>query len=792
LIGAGAGREELFRALLRQLGAPGALDVLVVEDIHWADDATLDMLRFLSRRLEHTSALLIVTYRDDDLAPDAPLRVALGDFGSQRLTRRLSLAPLSHQAVGALAAGTGLAPADLHRLTGGNPFFLTEVLRTGRMTGAVPASARDVVLARAAQLSVEAREVLDVAALTGSRVEVRLLEAVTGHPASAVDELLTGGLLVEHEAGAQFRHEIARLAVAQAVPAHRAQRIHRLVLSALRSVDCEDEARLAFHAEEAGDAASALGYAFAAARRAARLGSHREAAAQYGRALRCAADADAATVAGLHEGLADEVALLDRWQEAEGAAERALALWREAGDRLREGDALRRLARIRWVLCRGSDALVAVRAAVATLEPLGDSTELAWAYAAFAFQRMVRGEYEAAIDLALRAQALATRFGATDALSDALDAHAASASQLGQEWTGLMHRALDIALAGNHQNQAARIYTNLGAIHACGREFAAAEAWLEEGLKYCAEHDITTYASFMRGERSSILERTGRWDEAIAMSEKLVAEAAPLQSNRLRALIRLGLLRARRGAPGAWDCLDEAAEISTESHESLVMLMAQLARAEAYWLEGRMPQAVREAELAADLCLLSDAWHRGEVAAWLARTGSTRPAPKNVAPPYQALLDGEPARSAALWTELGCPYEAAMALAFAPSAPNETALRDALETFIALDAGPAARIARQRLRALGARSIPGGPNAATRSHPLGLTQREQEVLDLLRIGSTNLMIAEKLFISKKTVDHHVSAILRKLGVPNRAAAVDHASMRDMAELGRLRAPRPAE
>jgi DNA-binding CsgD family transcriptional regulator len=194
-----------------------------------------------------------------------------------------------------------------------------------------------------------------------------------------------------------------------------------------------------------------------------------------------------------------------------------------------------------------------------------------------------------------------------------------------------------------------------------------------------------------------------------------------------------------------------------------------------------MPQARREAELADDLCVGADAWHRGEVAAWLARTGSTRPARGEVAAPYKALLDGEPVGSAALWTDLGCPYEAAMVLAFAPSAPDETALREALRLFDALGAAPAARITRQRLRALGARSIPAGPNAATRSHPLGLTRREQEVLDLMRAGHTNARIAEKLFISTKTVDHHVSAMLKKLGVPNRAAAARRASMRDLAE-----------
>src|SRR6266480_452454 len=289
---AGADREELFRTLLGILSAPGVLDVVVVEDIHWADEATLDLLRYLSRRLRGAAVLLIATYRDDGLAAADPLRVALGDLGSQRGTRRVGLVPLSPKAVRTLASGSGLPAPELYRLTGGNPFYVTEALRSGMAE--VPPSARDAVLARAARLSGGAREVLDVAALTGTRIEARLLESVTSWPPAVLDELLESGLLVGDGGWFRFRHEIARLAVAQAVAGHRSQVIHGLVLAALRSFGCDDDARLAFHAEAAGDGAAVLRYAAAAARRAARLKSHREAAAQYKRALRSAAIADPA------------------------------------------------------------------------------------------------------------------------------------------------------------------------------------------------------------------------------------------------------------------------------------------------------------------------------------------------------------------------------------------------------------------------------------------------------------------------------------------------------------------
>jgi DNA-binding CsgD family transcriptional regulator len=325
-------------------------------------------------------------------------------------------------------------------------------------------------------------------------------------------------------------------------------------------------------------------------------------------------------------------------------------------------------------MCRGREAVIAVEAAVSVLEALGPSVELARAYATFANQRMLYADYDAATNLARRAQALATRFGATAVYSDALNTEAVGAAVRGLDWTGQMRRALDIALAGGHHHEAARAYFNLCGIHCDKREFAEAERYLVPALAFCDEHDIATYAICLRGEQSSMLEQTGRWDEAIARSTEVLIEAGPSPANRLCALIRLGTMRARRGEPRVWECLDEAAATADKAGEPQQQIAARLARAEA------------------------------------------------------------------------------------------------LSIVIGLGAQPAARIIRQRLRGLGVRSIPAGPHRATRKRPFGLTRREHEVLDLICAEHTNAEIAAKLFISAKTVDHHVSAVLAKLGVPTRAAA----------------------
>ena len=767
---AGAPREELFSALLRQVSVPGQLHVLVVEDAHWADEATIDLLRYLGRRIRDTPVLLLVTYRDEGLTATDPLRFALGDLATQRSVRRISLPPLSAAAVAVLATGSGLDPAALHRLTGGNPFYVGQVMQAGM--NEVPASARDAVLARAARLGREARAVLDAAALIGTRVELALLATVAGCVPSAVDELLASGLVTGDGLALQFRHEIARLAVEEGVSAHRRGAIHAAILAALTDLGCDDDARLAFHAEAADDRRAALGYASAAARRAAALASHREAAAQYERALRCADGADPATVAGLYDGFAYAVSLLDRWQEAADARERALGLWRDVGDRLREGDDLRWLASSLCSLSRGEAGIAAGREAIALLARLGPTGELAWAYATLAGMRMVRGASRDAIRLARRAQAVAGPLGLTEVLSDALNTEACALLMTGQEWAGTLRRALAVALADGHQAAAARAYANLHSGHVDHREWAAAEPYYSEGVAYCDDHDLATYSIGLRIGRASALERTGRWDEAAAVFHELLAEGGPSPNQRVCLLHRLGAIEARQSRDGAWEYLDEAIGYADGAGEPQLIVPARLARAEAFWLEDRLADARREAELADEAAADADQWDRGAVAVWLRRTASGRPPRGAVVPACQRELDGDWAGAARRWTDLGCPYEAGLALL---GSADEASLREALRIFADLGASATARVARQKMRRLAIRSIPAGPRTATREHPLGLTRREREVLGLICAGRTNADIAGQLFISVKTVDHHVSAVLAKLDAPTRGEAATRAA-----------------
>jgi DNA-binding CsgD family transcriptional regulator len=770
-----APREELFGALLRQVSEPGPVTVVVVEDIHWADEATLDLLQLLGRRIRNSTVMIIGTYRDDELAAGDMLMTALGELSRQPATRRIELAPLSAGAVAELAAASGLDAAELYRLTGGNPFYVTETVTAGLQQ--VPAAARDATLARAAGLSGPARQVLETAALTGTRCEPDLLAAAAGCPPAAVAETADSGLLVGDGGGLRFRHEIARLAVEQSVASHRLGGIHARILAALRAAGCTDDARLAFHAEGAGDAAAVMQYAPAAAARAASLASHREAAAQFSRAIRFAGTADVVTLAGLYDGLAWECSLIDRWPDAADAGQRALDLWRQAGDRRREGATLLQLFLAMWRLCRGQEMAAAIRSALAILEPLGPGVELAMAYRLGAGSRLEEGDWAGAVELARRSQAMAARLDAPAVLSDALNTEGEADFLAGGEgWAALMRQALDIALAAGLEQQAGRAYANLQALYNAAREFREAERVYAEGVAYADEHDIGTYATCLRGEQASVLERTGRWDEAAALcADVLDRVASPV--NRLNSLIILGKLRARRAEPGAWDCLDEAIRSADGVGESIWIVAARLARAEAHWLAGDQAAAARDAALAADAAAGCDAWERGQIAAWLRRVqpdGPTVPVGSGTgdyAEPYRLQAEGHWEKAVQLWTDLGCRYEAALVRY---DSTDETALRAALRAFTELGAPAAAQLTRQKMRGLGISSVPAGPRGTTQADPLGLTRREREVLDLISAGLTNAEIASRLFISAKTVDHHVSGVLAKLNVPTRNAAAQAA------------------
>jgi tetratricopeptide (TPR) repeat protein len=409
-----------FAALVAEL-AEKSPSIIVLENVHWADEATLDVLAMLGRRAETVDALTIVTYRDDGLGANDPLRAVIGDLHRGAGVRRLSLQSLSLEAVTRLVPPGGLDPAALHERTRGNPFFVTEVVAAGG--GEIPATVRDAVLARAAQLRDPARRVLDALAVIPHGVEVWLLEQLLHTEVEHLDECLTSGMLRSEDRAVAFRHELARLAIEDAIPAHRSVPLHRKVLAALRTSPegSSDPARMAHHAEAAGDGAAVLEFATAAAERAAALGAHREAAAQYGRALRFADGLDPSERADLLERRSDEYFVTALQDEAIADIRAALDCYRALGDRRREANALCSLSRRLYCAGGSREAYGPARKAVDVLEGLPPGRELARAYALMASTRMNAEDAIGTFEWSHRAADLAARLDERDILAYALN-----------------------------------------------------------------------------------------------------------------------------------------------------------------------------------------------------------------------------------------------------------------------------------------------------------------------------------------------------------------------------------
>jgi predicted ATPase len=216
VVARGAIPHEVVAVLVRVLRSP---TVFVLEDVHWADEATLDVLRLLVRRIESVPVLIVASYRDDELDRRHPLRVMLGELATNIAVTRLRIDPLSPSAVEQLAEPHGVDADELYRKTLGNPFFVAEVLSA---TGAgIPDTVRDAVLARAAPLSPAARQLLEAIAVVPVRVELPLLAAVAGDGIGAFEECLRSGVLAADPSGVSYRHELARLAFEEAIPPNR-------------------------------------------------------------------------------------------------------------------------------------------------------------------------------------------------------------------------------------------------------------------------------------------------------------------------------------------------------------------------------------------------------------------------------------------------------------------------------------------------------------------------------------------------------------------------------------------
>jgi DNA-binding CsgD family transcriptional regulator/tetratricopeptide (TPR) repeat protein len=777
----GSDRDRLLAALRAELDWAGHPAVLVIEDVHWADDATLDVLRYLARRIGALPAVLILTYRDDELHREHPLHGLLGLVSRLAQVRRLPLARLSPGAVQRLSADSAVDATGLYTLTAGNPFFVHELLASAD-GDQVPPSIADAVLARVRQLDPGTQDVLEQFAVVPAALDRWLADELAGPGATAALGLAEErGLLTVTAQRISFRHELTRRAIEGAVPAARLMALNQQVLDVLTARPGADKSKIVHHAAQAGDRDAITDHGPSAARDAAAAGAHREAAAHFRLVLEHADRFSPPDRAQLFEEYAVETYTVGAVITAVDAMSQAVALDRAYGTDGQLGARLRWLSRMHWSAGDRTEAERAGSRAMAVAERAGEPGLLALTLSNQSQLLMLEHRTAEAIALGERAVALAREAGDDKITSHALNnvgsAYLFQGNPVGQT---MLEEALQVALAAHDTEDACRAYVNLSWTLLDWFRLDEAEQFLRPGIRLAEEEEFLGFLSYMRTAQARLALARGHWDEAVRYAELgLELSTGAHRPTQMSALTVLARVAVRRGQDDAGDRLEQAWDLVADSGELQRTGPVAAARAEHSWLRGD-DLVVRELArpVYEEAARLRDLAHQGELGFWLTAAGESSPVDGDH--PYALLASGRWREAASVWESAGCRYEHAAALA---QSPDPQDLLTALAVLDDLGARPLATRVRTRLRALGVTRIPRGPSEETRAHPAGLTVRQNDVLRRLVQGHTNAEIARDLVLSVRTVDSHVAALLAKLGARDRRDAAARA-----AELGLLSSP----
>jgi DNA-binding CsgD family transcriptional regulator/tetratricopeptide (TPR) repeat protein len=723
--------------------------ILVIEDTHWADEATLDVVRILGRRIRDTNGLLVLTYRDGEVDLEHPLRGVMGVLPADSVVR-IRLAGLSLEGISLLAAGSSLDPIEMASGDG-------EV---------VPDSVQDSVMARVQKMSPKAQDVLRLLSVIPERMTSAVTQRIVAQNEEALGECESWGFLETQDGMVGFRHELIRRAVEASLTGPQKASANQQILESLPP--WTDLAVLAHHARQANDIERLIEYAPPAAQAARAVNSHQEAVGHYLSLDPYLDRLEPPHRARVLEDWAQSEYLLERLAEAIDRLNRALDVYRSVSDEAAQGRCLNFAVRLNEIAKRPTEADRCIAEAIEILEPLGPTNELAFAVSQQAWLSMMRGEFSRAAAIADGAIRLAEETGNEAALITALNTKGVATYRPGdQSGIAAFEEAWRRARDTGNAEEEVRALHNLANSALSFRNLELARRTATRTADAAAKYKLPNLEKTAQADSATVLLYEGDWDAA----EELAAEALDATPDRSSAAARelywlLGTIQTRRGHPQARDNLERSWSVMGKSRELLHMVNDAVSLTEGMWLTGELDpdRTASFRKLLEEVIPLGHAWATGELALWMWRIGELAEIPEGIAKPCRLIMEGEPVAAAKIWEKLGFPYERALAL----SHGDTTAQLEALEIVNELGATAVADKLRRALRDQGV-SV---PHLRRKGDPTGgLTPRQAEVLSLLAEQLSNVDIADRLFLSPRTVENHVAAVMAKLAARTRNEAV---------------------
>jgi len=766
-------RATLFANIFQVISNLKDPSIILFEDIHWADEATLDFIKFLGRRISRIPCLFLLTYRDNEIHASHPLRIVLGQLPPDNFSRLL-LPPLSRKAVEKLSAEKGYVGEDVFSVSGGNPFYVNEILAS--YSPGIPDNIRDSILAVFNQMNEKTRKVWELLSVLPTRFELKYLEIIQPFYADAVANCMAAKIIVVENQTIFFKHELYRRTVETALSPLVRVELHKQILHLfLKHFEATGEIeRIIHHAKNANEYGTVTQYAPVAAKKAAALGAHIEAAKLFYTAIEYYPGNDKNELLELYESYAYECYLTNRMKEAIIYQCKALTIWKDRNDQENIANSLRLLSRFWWFEGNHAEAESFARRAIEQINEAAPSKIVASVMSSMSQLKMLSEETESCVYWGEKAQKMAKELG-----EDAIYAHASInlgtlyflSSDSRQKGLELLQDSLDISLKKGFQENIARAYTNFSSGYIELKEYESGNKYLEKGIAYCEARDLDSWTSYMISWKSRLLLETGNWNEALRIAENLINAEGHARIIRCFSYLVAGTVKMRRGDLISRDLLMEAKSIAFDANEIQRMVPVCNALLEYEWLYSH--SLITEQELSDFSNRYLDnprASHNKEFEFWLHKVRGINIRGEAVGghhTPHQP----EDYLKPLYWKKTGCPYMHAMTLFLG----NDEEKREAIAMVQRLDADVVYDKLKQEMRAEGIKKIPRGIRKTTIANPAQLTGREMDVLQLLREGMQNKEIAGKLFISAKTVDHHISNILFKLEVSSRAKAVMEAT-----------------